>query len=239
MAGEWIKMRTNLDSDPRVIEIAASLGVSELHVVGMLWKVWAWADEHTLDGNALRVTCVTLDRFTCVSGFADALRKVGWLEGRDGALSFPRFAEHNGQTAKKRAETNKRVAKHRNAVSVTNVTPKALPEREKRREEKSITLSHTDEPKKIPHMEDLRFQQVWVRWQTHLLEQGKTPTNTSLESQLFRLCDFTLDEAIAVVEFSIDRGAKNLIANGDHKREQSRPAYIGGKRKTPGMEGII
>ena len=134
MAGDWIKMRTNLDTDPRVIEMAAALGIPELQVVGCLWKVWAWADQHTLDGNAIRVTGVTLDRFTCVPGFADALRNVGWLQGRDTALCFPRFAEHNGQTAKKRAETKDRVAKHRNAQREPDVTRKALPE--KRREEK-------------------------------------------------------------------------------------------------------
>lgn len=135
MAGDWIKMRTNLDTDPRVLEMADELGLPELHIVGCLWKLWAWADQHTVDGNAIRVTGVTLDRFTSIIGFADALRKVGWLEGRDGALTFPRFAEHNGQTAKKRAETGDRVKKHRNAKSVTDVTQKVLPE--KTRQEKN------------------------------------------------------------------------------------------------------
>ena len=135
MAGDWIKMRTNLDTDPRVIEIAVGLDVPELHVVGCLWKLWAWADQHTLDGNNICVTRVTLDRFTGLPGFAEMLRKVGWLAGRDGALTFPRFAEHNGQTAKKRAETTERVRKHRNTKSVTDVTRKALPE--KRREDKN------------------------------------------------------------------------------------------------------
>lgn len=139
MAGDWIKMRTNLDTDTRVIELAAMLELPELHVVGCLWKLWAWADQHTLDGNAIRVTCVTLDRFTGVAGFADALRKVGWLDGRDSALTFPRFAEHNGQTAKKRAETKERVANHRNTKAVTDVTQKVLPE--KSREEKSNTAA--------------------------------------------------------------------------------------------------
>lgn len=225
-------MRTNLDSDPRVIEMAACLGIVELHVVGLLWKVWSWLDEHTLDGNAVRVTSVTLDRFTCVSGFADALRKVGWLEGRDGLLTFPRFAEHNGQTAKKRAETNKRVAKHRSKTCNADVTQKALPEREKRREENN-TLSHS--PK--THLDNPQFQSVWDKWGRHLLEQGKTPTATSLESQLYRLADFSMDEAIEIVEFSISRGAKNLITNGDHKPRQSNGGY--GKRKTPGAEAII
>lgn len=36
MAGDWIKMRTNLDTDWRVIEMAGHLGIAELHVVGCL-----------------------------------------------------------------------------------------------------------------------------------------------------------------------------------------------------------
>ena len=142
MAGDWIKMKTNLDTNPKVIQLATELEISELHVVGLLWKVWSWADQHSIDGNAISVTDATLDRFTGVTGFANALRNVGWLEGENGSLSFPRFEEHNGQTAKKRANTNKRVANHRNAKSVTDVTPKVLPEKrreEKRREENTTT----------------------------------------------------------------------------------------------------
>ena len=136
MAGDWIKMRTNLDTHPKVIELASILETPEIHIVGALWKVWSWADSHSIDGNAINVTCVTLDRFTGINGFAVALRNVGWLEGRDAALTFPRFAEHNGQTAKKRAETAERVRKHRANKSATDCNIKVLPE--KRREEKSI-----------------------------------------------------------------------------------------------------
>lgn len=131
MAFDWIKMRSNIDHDWRVIRMAELLGLPELHIVGCLWKVWSWADQNTVDGNAICVTDVTLERYTGVTGFAYAMREVGWLRGENGALCLPNFTEHNGQTAKKRAQTQVRVAKHRNAPSVT----KALPE--KRREEKN------------------------------------------------------------------------------------------------------
>jgi hypothetical protein len=130
MAGDWIKMRSNIDHDWRVVRMAELLGLPELHIVGCLWKVWSWADQNTVDGNAICVTDVTLERYTGVTGFAYAMRQVGWLKGENGALCLPNFLEHNGQTAKKRAQTQVRVAKHRNASSVT----KALPE--KRRAEK-------------------------------------------------------------------------------------------------------
>lgn len=117
--------------------MAELLGLPELHVVGCLWKVWSWADQNTVDGNAICVTDVTLERYTGVTGFAYAMREVGWLKGENGALCLPNFEEHNGQTAKKRAQTQVRVAKHRNAPSVT----KALPE--KRREEKRLNTLTT------------------------------------------------------------------------------------------------
>ena len=137
MAGDWIKMRCNLDTDPAVFQMAAALEMDELAVVGRLWKVWAWADQHIADCNAVSVTANVLDRITTTPGFAEAMRKVGWLEGRDGDLSFPHFDRHNGQTAKKRALTKNRVEKTR----VDSVTLPALQERYQRREEKSISLS--------------------------------------------------------------------------------------------------
>jgi hypothetical protein len=134
MAGDWIKMRCNLDTDPAVFQMAAALEMDELAVVGRLWRVWAWADQHIADCNAVSVTTNVLDRITITPGFAEAMRKVGWLEGREGALSFPHFDRHNGQTAKKRALTKNRVEKTRG----DSVTLPALQKRYQRREEKSI-----------------------------------------------------------------------------------------------------
>jgi hypothetical protein len=240
MAGDWIKMRTNLDTNPRVIELAAMLQTSELHVVGLLWKVWSWADNHTLDGNAIRVTDVTLDRFTGVTGFADALRKVGWLTGRDNALSFPRFAEHNGQTAKKRAENAERVAKHRNAKSVTDVTQKVLPEkrREEKRREEGITNplapfhdwqqpdSHElpdpdaiDPPDTLlafpDALDDERFDEFWrTKWIPYLRNldaKGRAPPQQTQQAQLAELSKFGPESAIVVLQTSIRHGWKGIF----------------------------
>lgn len=190
MAGDWIKVRTNLGTDPRVYEIAAKLGTSPLHVVGMLVAVWSWADQHTLDGNAVRVTGVTLDALVSCPGFAAALRDIGWLAGRDGALTFPRFDEHNGQTAKKRAETASRVKRHRNARSVTEALP------EKRREEKSNTLSLSRASpldkavaEAVATAERLGLPadavRRWVEYRAGV--DGRPPSSDSLELQLVEL----------------------------------------------------
>lgn len=131
MAGDWIKFEHATPDKEEVDIIANQLGIDPDAVIGKLLRLWIWADQQTVDGNALRVTQTFLDRITFCAGFADALRKAGWLEGREGRLSIPNFARHNGQSAKKRALAAKRAEKSRsrNATSATQA--------HQRREEKS------------------------------------------------------------------------------------------------------
>jgi hypothetical protein len=237
MAGDWIKMRINLDSDPRVIEIASELKIPELHVVGCLWKVWAWADSHTLDGNAIRVTDVTLDRFTCVTGFCDALRKVGWLEGRGNSLSFPRFAEHNGQTAKKRAETKVRVTKHRNAKCVTDVTQKVLPE--KRREEKSNKKENTGDLAQSDYLTDPAFSEAFEQFKASSRSNHNwTIAESTAQVWLFELSRHSIEDAIEILRFSTGAGTKKPVMNGDHKAKPAGDGRSSGgvRRKVPSFE---
>ena len=131
MAGDWMKIELELPDKPEVHAMAGILNLDPDAVVGKLIRVWQWFDKHTTDGNALGVTFSLPDRITNVTGFAEAMLFVGWLEQKDKFLIMPKFDRHTSQSAKTRALSNKRVAKSRNAPSVT----KALPE--KRREEKN------------------------------------------------------------------------------------------------------
>jgi hypothetical protein len=139
MAGDWIKIESVLPDKPEVITMAAMLDIDQDAVVGKLLRVWIWADQQIENCNAVSVTKTFLDRVTGVTGFAEALHAVGWLEGCDLDYRLPNFDRHNGQTAKTRAKSNRRVSQHRkvkrkgNASSVTTALRKALPE--KRREE--------------------------------------------------------------------------------------------------------
>ena len=135
MAGDWIKIDITTPDKPEIDKMASLLKLDHDSIVGKCVRVWIWADLQSVDGNALIVTESFLDRLTYCPGFASALRQVGWLSGREGRLTIPNFDRHNGQTAKNRALTVKRVQKSRNGASVT----KSLPEIEKRREEKSNT----------------------------------------------------------------------------------------------------
>ena len=145
MAGDWIKIEHALPDKPEVMEIANSLRIDADAVVGKLIRVWTWFDIHTENGNANVTMTALLDRYTGVTGFVTEMQKVGWITENSGVLTINKFERHNGQTAKNRANTNRRVAKLRkcNDSSVTNVTTQALqkPLPEKRREEKIIVLS--------------------------------------------------------------------------------------------------
>ena len=149
MAGDWIKVEQCTPDKPEVIKMSDLLGIDQDSITGKLFRIWAWADQNSVDGNDMSVTEAFLDRLVFQNGFAKALRQVGWLEGKNGKLSLPKFGTHNGETAKKRAQTNRRVAKSRQAKSLenkgenksgnSNVTLETLqkPLPEKRREEKS------------------------------------------------------------------------------------------------------
>lgn len=115
MAGDWIKMRSNLWSDPRVSRICDILDRPKTTVIGALYWLWANADQHSIDGTMPGLTMKGIDRETGIKGFAKALTDpaVNWLiDGADG-VSLPRFEEHNGASAKVRAEGQKRKANWR------------------------------------------------------------------------------------------------------------------------------
>lgn len=136
MAGDWIKVQKDTPDKPEVLAIAARLNLDPDAVTGKLIRIWSWFDTHTTDGNALSVTFSFLDRMTGVTGFAEQVAIAGWLEQNGSMLTLPNFSNHNGETAKKRAQGKNRTEKHRsNAESNASIVTKASPE--KRREEKN------------------------------------------------------------------------------------------------------
>jgi hypothetical protein len=143
MAGDWIKLQKDTPDKPEVLAIASRMGLDPDAVVGKLVRIWSWFDTHTLNGNASCVTFSFLDRITGVTGFAEQVALIGWLEQDGHNLSLPNFDYHNGETAKQRALSKNRVEKARsyancNASSVTKSQP------EKRREEKRREIVNTE-----------------------------------------------------------------------------------------------
>ncbi|EEQ12700.1 Uncharacterised protein [Yersinia frederiksenii] len=144
MASSWIKVEVITPDKPEIFQLAEILNIDPDTVLGKLIRVWVWADQQTIDGNAdgnaVSVTRIGIDRITFMTGFADALITVGWLKHDGGKIYFPDFDRHNGKGSKKRAVTSRRVTEFRdskaksnvkgNAGGVTQQDQKALPEEE-------------------------------------------------------------------------------------------------------------
>jgi hypothetical protein len=157
MAGNWIKFETSTSDKPEVWQIAESLGIDPDAVVGKLLRIWAWFDDQTESGNAPVTVAALLDRRVGVSGFVSAMVSAGWMTQKSGVLTLPNFDRHNGETAKSRALTAKRVAKHKekgssatNAVANGLVTVGALPKEEKNREEGKEAKASSSKANKSP-----------------------------------------------------------------------------------------
>lgn len=108
MAGDWIKMRSDLGMDPAVIRMSLQTSLDPFAVVGRLHALWAWADAHTTNGLVSGVTSEWIDTFVRCPGFAEAMCGAGWLSQRPGGVEFPRFDRHMGDGAKSRAQKAKR-----------------------------------------------------------------------------------------------------------------------------------
>jgi hypothetical protein len=139
MAGDWIKMRIDLQTHPKVVRILSALQSDKFRVIGGLHAVWSVFDTHSTDGRLIGYTPDALDHVIGWPGFAAAMISVQWLVSTtDGCLALPEFAEHNGQSAKRRAEDQKRKRNSRSVhntsdASADKVRTQSGPEREKRR----------------------------------------------------------------------------------------------------------
>lgn len=218
MAGDWLKFEKATPDKPEVFAIAAELGIDPDAVVGKLIRVWSWFDTHTVDGNARSVTSSLLDRISGVSGFVSAMQSVGWIEVTVAGVRLPNFDRHTGETAKGRALTAKRVAKHKgkgNAKGNGDSVTSALPREEKRREE----LKEEKQEQKHVQRRAARFAEFWAAYP---VKKGKAAAERSWKA---KGCDDIADLLIAHV--------RQMQAEDDDWRRGYAPhgsTYVTGER---------
>jgi len=108
--GNWIKMRIDLRSHPKVVRMASALKADKLRVIGGLWAVWCVFDAHSPDGSLDGYTLQAMDDEIGWRGFCSAMAAPGiaWLIDTGNGLEAPRYDEHNGASAKRRALDNDR-----------------------------------------------------------------------------------------------------------------------------------
>lgn len=96
-------MRADLGTAPKVVRIMSALKADRLRVVGALHAIWSIFDGHTDDGKLNHYSAEILDTTIGWPGFAAAMVDVGWLKENKHGLEIPRFSDHNGSSAKRRA----------------------------------------------------------------------------------------------------------------------------------------
>lgn len=245
MAGDWIKLEHATPDKPEIDSIANACGIDHDSAFGKCVRLWIWADQQSVDGDALSVTCAFIDRLVFCPGFAKAMRAVGWLDGRDGRLSIPNFDLHNGETAKKRAQTAKRNAnlrdkrRSRDAPGVTKCDATASPREEKRRVQ-SNSLSLSRDPPIVPDV----LEAVWQQWTGYVMERwGERIGAVEAEAMLKNLLDRGADKARMDVEFSIAKRAKSILDSSMDYQHAGRSAGTGpgrsGNRVPTFEEGLL
>ena len=135
MAQDWIKMRVDLFTHPKVVRISSALKADSLRTVGGLMSVWCLFDAHSVDGRIEGYTPETLDDMLRWPGFAEQMIAVAWLEQDGEALVLPRFDCHNGTSAKRRAQDADRKKAVRK-TSASQADEKRTREEKRREEEK-------------------------------------------------------------------------------------------------------
>lgn len=149
MAGDWIKMRKELLTSPKVVRIMSACHADRFRTIGGLFAVWSLFDEQTADGKLDAYTPEILDDIVGFPGLSQAMMQVGWLfANEENQLIAVNFDEHNGKTAKRRAAENvRKVSARMSASDADKLRPKRR--EEKRRSKKENPLPPLDVPDEL------------------------------------------------------------------------------------------
>lgn len=105
----WIKVRSNLRTSPKVVIVASRLSVTPITALGAICTAWMLADEHADEHGLLRgIDINALDGMIGIDGLGEAMAKVGWIEAAEDGVQFINYEKHNGSTAKSRARDQQR-----------------------------------------------------------------------------------------------------------------------------------
>jgi hypothetical protein len=152
----WIKIEHQTPDKPEVGAIAHKLRITPAEAFLALFRVWAWADESTADGTLPGIGPAWIDHIARVAGFGAAMKDAGWLFETPTGLEIPNFDDHNGESAKARAQSQKRMNKVRERekhdartapkrnASATNVARSAQQERNEMRNG-SVTVAQPEQ----------------------------------------------------------------------------------------------
>jgi hypothetical protein len=232
----WLKIETGLPTKVEVFRMAEALQVKRAEVVGHLVNLWAWFDFNTENGVINNIGSNGIIDAHTTKGFADAMHSVGWLEyNKDWEtagiqkLILPNFERHNGQTAKKRANTQQRQQRFRNAKALSSASLDKKREDKKKEEKREVTP----------------YQKIVDFWNAHNTPKVERLT-TKRKAAIKHICkEYTEDEIaevfrkIPTIPFLVGQNDRGWQANFDYatRPEAFLKIYEGGwDTKPQGME---
>ena len=173
----WIKIQKSLPKSNKVLRLAEVLRVRRAEALGLALDWFCWLDEQCTDGST-GMTPRMVNEVIGHKRFAEGLVAIGWAElDSEGRVCVVDFDAHNGQSAKARAMTAKRMAagrlsKKRDAESVTESTKEC-----EKRDAESVT-----ETQQVRHLDkNIHIDNKGCRLSNATLAGGAEPAPTPIK----------------------------------------------------------
>lgn len=121
MKGEWIKVEKETIDKRQIIVAADKLGVDPDKVFAAWFRFWSWLDGETCTGFIPEMSPCAGDRICGLSGFCQAMadQNEPWLIFDETGMTVRGWSDHNGRSAKLRAQEAKKKYKQRRNVPMT------------------------------------------------------------------------------------------------------------------------
>lgn len=109
----WIAVTKDLEHKPEVFVIARMLNITQWEAVCRCMRVWAWADDQTVDGFIAGIIVDDLDAPAGLPGFGKAMLDRKWVIADSRGVTFPNWHRWNATSAKQRDQDRDRKRRQR------------------------------------------------------------------------------------------------------------------------------
>lgn len=252
-------MKRDALTHPKMLDIASKLGISRAHAVGILNLLFDFTATHAPQGNigkhrngSIAMAC---DWTGDADAFVDALIETGWVDmDSNHRLLVHDWHVHCEQWVKQKltklkldfatpsTEVDSKAVATAVATAVTTAE-RTDPGVSGAAVAPTVVVPSRDLPyptlpyPSLPKSEGA-LTAAWTRWKSHLLQKFNYELGEIEAEQIgYELARWYEDEQVAIIAFSIARGAKNLIMNGDHKKPE-RQTTGGSRSGKPSMEEL-
>lgn len=248
-ADTWIKMRKKLRKDGRVLQIARKCNAKRVTVLGALCDLWMLADDYADENGVIHGW--TLDDVNAevdVPGFAESL-PIEWLQVEGDSVKVPNYLEHNGSTAKKRADGYSRVNRHRasknlkresvencNAESVTVSYSHSLYNNKK--EDESPPTSFTLDPISRDSLV-IEFTAEAVAHYEPLLAAHAPNAKTPIRDFAAYCRKVMLDQRNSKSGFWQEKKASSSKTEIDRRNAAERKVFRAERKAAPGIKSLV